>query len=181
MSLICPKCSNENKDKAVFCSNCGETLDKDKDYKRYDSIGGWLIVLVIGMVFLPLRILATIGEVSQNLKYEKLISLYPSMGEYLSNALTINYILLTMSFFLVYFFFTKKSYFPKIFIGWLILNIIVLLVDASMANSLAIDNSELQDILRAESIKNILSGLFVSAIWIPYMLISKRVKGTFTK
>lgn len=181
MSLQCPKCNKENTDKAVFCSNCGETLDKDKDYKRYDSIGGWLFLLGISIAFLPFKILAVIGELFKTLENAELINLYPKIEELLNNELTVNYMLLIISFFIVYFFFTKKIYFPKIFIGWLILNIFILIYDVSMVSSLAINNEKIQSAIYFETSKDILMAIVIATILIPYMLISKRVKGTFTK
>lgn len=175
MSLICPKCGTENKNDAAFCSSCGEVLDKERDFKKYDSIGGWLILLAIGLVFLPLRIISEIANVNKVLENRELLSAFPKLETYLHNSTIVNYLLLAFSIYILYVFFKKQALFPKLFIGYLVLGIVTTVVDASIASS--IFGKEID--ISVDILKEIFTSILGAAIWIPYMLMSKRVKGTF--
>jgi predicted nucleic acid-binding Zn ribbon protein len=181
MSLICPKCSKENTDKAIFCSNCGETLDKDKDFNRYDSIGGWLYVVGIGIVLSPIWSLANIGAFNDMKSNENLVTSYPNVISLINNGLLVHYLQLAIAIIMIYLFFWKKSIFPEAFIGWLIFNIALVVINNYIDSSIFYDYPQVIQEINSESIKDFFKSLIRALVWIPYMLISKRVKGTFIK
>lgn len=177
MSLVCSKCGYENKNDAVFCSNCGESLDKEKDFKRYDGIGGWLILFAIGIILTPLRFLANIGEVKDVKTNEYILQQMPEVISFANNEIGFLYLFFVISLYIAYLFFAKKSTFPKVFIFWLIANFIFIIVDANAWTSFFPDEPS----IKSEVMRSVFGGVVQMAIWIPYLIMSKRVKGTFIK
>ena len=78
---------------------------------------------------------------------------------------------------LVILFFTKSHRFPKLLIAFYATNLLFIALDLVWASGIpavsAMDNTD--------SIKELVQAIAKCAIWIPYMLVSKRVKNTFAK
>ncbi len=79
--------------------------------------------------------------------------------------------------FVAFLFFSKKKAFPKWYIGMLLFTLVFILVDA-MAIKAVLPNEPIFD---PETVKELGRTLIASFIWIPYMLVSKRVNATFVK
>jgi branched-subunit amino acid transport protein len=79
--------------------------------------------------------------------------------------------------FIAFLFFSKKKVFPKWYIGILLFTLSFILVDALVVKSVLPDES----VFDAETTKEFGRSLVVTLIWVPYMLVSKRVKATFVK
>ncbi len=151
--------------------------------KKYEGLGGWLILVGISVVISPLRLLTelkTFLPIFNNGTWEALTT--PTLESYnsffsslLIGEILFNSLMMLFSAYLIYLFFTKKSFFPKLYIWVLILNLVFIPLDAILV-SLAFPNTEVFDV---ETIKAIGKALLASLIWIPYLLISKRVKATF--
>ncbi|NMO96110.1 DUF2569 domain-containing protein [Paenibacillus lemnae] len=83
-------------------------------------------------------------------------------------------ILLVVIIFLLY---RRKRAFPKTMIGFMVLGAVAGILDHAVINQISfITEEEL-----AHSSKVVGRTIFYSAIWIPYLLRSKRVKNTFVK
>jgi hypothetical protein len=93
----------------------------------------------------------------------------------LAGEMFFNSLMILASLYLIYLFFTKKSFFPKLYIWTLVFSLIFIPLDAILVSSI-FPNIEVFD---AETMKEIGRTVIVSLVWIPYMLISKRVKATF--
>ena len=79
--------------------------------------------------------------------------------------------------FIAYLFFMKKKIFPKVYIGMLIFSFLFIVLDA-LAIKMVLPDEVIFD---KDTIRAMGRGAISMAIWIPYMLVSKRVKATFIK
>ncbi len=79
--------------------------------------------------------------------------------------------------YMAYRFFTKKTDFPKWYIGIAVFTLVYVLADA-FAVKLVLPNEPVFD---PDTIKEVARSVIMVIIWVPYMLVSKRVKATFIK
>lgn len=137
-------------------------------------ISPFILLAELSKVYLPMfndgtwEALTTLTSESYNSSF--LFLLAGLAGEMFFNSLMI-----LASLYLIYLFFSKKSFFPKLYIWILVFSLIFIPLDAILASSI-FPNIEVFD---AETMKEIGRTVIVSLVWIPYMLISKRVKATF--
>jgi hypothetical protein len=153
---------------------------------KVEGLGGWLVLVGLGVVVSPLRIIAQVFPT-----YAKLISdgswtalTTPGSAAYsplwmpiLVTEIVVNLALVLAWVFVAFQFFGKRARFPKLYISMLAATITFQLFDA-WAITLVSSNAEVFD---AETTKELGRSIFVALIWIPYMLISKRVKATFVR
>lgn len=86
-----------------------------------------------------------------------------------------NTLMFFVSIYIIYLFFNKKSTFPKVFIGLIIFQLVFVVTDAYAVGAML----PYQDIqfMSGDITRRALAPL----IWIPYMMLSERVKTTFVK
>ena len=77
--------------------------------------------------------------------------------------------------YLVYLFFSKHYLLPKFYITILIIVPLIILLDTWLATSVVPD----EPMFDSDTLKELIRSLIAGLIWIPYMLVSKRVKLTF--
>ena len=184
---ICKKCDAAIEDNIKFCGNCGEK-SSDENFesteKNIEGLGGWLILVGIGVIISPLQLLAVLSKtylpIFKDGTWEALTSptseVYNSMfSSLIIGEIFINSMVFIASIYLIYLFFSKKSFFPKLYIGLIVFSLIFIPLDAILVSSI-FPNIEVFD---AETMKALGKSIIVGLIWIPYMLISKRVKATF--
>ncbi|WP_392559281.1 DUF2569 domain-containing protein [Orbus mooreae] len=147
------------------------------------GIGGWLILVAIRIVVAPLSLLFFIVVSLNEIVFSGLLQELSSMDSpyYLSGFLpvylievAINIFFLLLSIYLAYLFFTKNYKTPKIFIINESAYLVFLVIDTLVCTHL-FDYYE-ADI---QTIKDIVKSFIACCIWIPYFLISVRVKNTF--
>lgn len=150
------------------------------------GLGGWLVLVGIGIVLSPIRLLVTYvpmylpifedgtweiltteGSEAYHILWAPLL-----IGEIIFNACMIGIFI-----YLIYLFFSKHYMFPKIFIGVFVVTLIFIPLDAWVV-SLIIPNEPIFD---PETAKEFGRSLVGALIWVPYMIVSKRVKATFAK
>ena len=148
------------------------------------GLGGWLILVGLGVVISPFRLL---GEITQNHvpmfndgTYETLTTpgtalYHPFWSTFIWGEIVINTFVVIASIALIVVFFSKKKIFPKFYIGLVSFSYLFILVDA-MLIKVVMPNADIFDV---DTVKELIRGLFAAVIWIPYMLFSKRVKVTF--
>ena len=101
----------------------------------------------------------------------------PLWAPFIAFELIANIIMFGVSIVLLILFFMESKRVPKLYIGWLLLNLAVQVIDHLLANQIPLvaaqaDPSGMTELVRA----------FVgSAIWVPYFLKSVRVRNTFVK
>lgn len=169
-----------------------QILDTPEPSKRrpateyYDRIGGWLILVAIGLILSPFR-----------LAYSLLVELLPALDaetwDYLTSPdspvyhalwkpliifeLLGNGLFLIFSVVLLYYFFSRKKELPRLIIIFYAANLLFILLDYLLAAQIPMV-AEMDD---GSTYREIGRSIVASAIWIPYFLLSERVKGTFIK
>jgi hypothetical protein len=152
--------------------------------KKLEGLGGWLVLVGLGIIFSPLRIVSQAFPVYSDMFSNGAWAALTTSGAktynplwtlILSGEMAINVALVVAWAFIAFLFFTKKSVFPKWYIGILLFTVAFIIIDALVMKAL-LPNEPVFD---AETTKEIARSLFVTLIWVPYMLISKRVKATF--
>ncbi|MBI6632957.1 DUF2569 domain-containing protein, partial [Pseudomonas paralactis] len=86
-----------------------------------------------------------------------------------------NTLLILAYVYLLYLFFTKSYLFPQLFIVVFFVSLVFIPLDAWLGSffdsSMSIDNPEVK--------KEMMGSLISACIWVPYMVVSKRVRATF--
>jgi len=155
-----------------------------KEKKDIKGLGGWLILVGFGILFSPLRSIALLfpiyKEIFANGTWEILTT--PGTEVYnilwapiLLSEIGINIILLIVWVYIAYLFFTKKKLFPKMYIGIMLFSLIFIVVDAFAIQIVLPDEPTFDK----DTLKELFRSVIAIAIWVPYMLVSKRVKATF--
>jgi hypothetical protein len=159
------------------------TAQKEMTYER---IGGWLILLGIGLVISPFKvgatmikdllpvfangswgILTTPGSHAYHPLWAPLI-----IFEVVGNIGTIVLCLITS-----WFFFHKSRIAPQLVIAFLLINLVLIGGDFLLSNLIpAVARHS-----NAGTIRDLTRSFIAAAIWVPYCLRSKRVKATFVR
>lgn len=149
-----------------------------------EGIAGWLILPAIGLIFMPIRGAVTVFSEFLPIFTEGQWQVFTTPGTEIYHPLWAPLLIFEISgnlgfiifnIILAVLFFQKSSRTPNIYIAFLGLNIIFLLGDYFIADLIptiaAMDDSD--------SMKEIMRSVIAATIWIPYFLVSKRVKNTF--
>jgi hypothetical protein len=148
------------------------------------GLGGWLILVGIGVVFSPIKLVNQMKSLYVPLFQDGSIELLTNPGsEYyipgfkplLYGEIIVNLITFILGLFLIYLFFSKKALFPKLYIFLAVWSLFFILVDVYLGH-LLFPNEVIFD---RETIRDTFAALFTVLIWVPYMRMSKRVKATF--
>ena len=84
------------------------------------GLGGWLILVGLGVIISPFYILTVIPEflpIFQDNMYDELVSAAPLFGLFLWTEIVVNLIIFLGSIYLIFLFFAKKTFFPKFIFG----------------------------------------------------------------
>ncbi len=151
------------------------------------GLGGWLVLVAIGRILGPLVLLNAIYQIfSVYFKSGMLTQLsdpdsnmYSALWKPMAFFELIgNVVLLGLSVLLIVLFFMKKKQFPIVYIGMMVLNVLIMLIDLifiyQIQKALALD-------LNITATSQLIAAIVTSGVWIPYMLVSKRVKNTFIR
>jgi hypothetical protein len=157
------------------------------DDEELTGIGGWLILVGIGRVialpatlwiifhtYVPQLTSGALDKLSQpgNVAYSTLwkpIILFEFYN---------NIVLVIFEVVLLFLFFKKKKWFPKVCISMLIFSIVFTIIDAALVSKL---QSSISISLNINPLTQVTKVIVSSAVWIPYFLTSKRVKNTFIR
>ena len=143
-----------------------------------------MILVAIGIVVTPFRLILLISttypEIFTTGIWEALTTqgsdaYNPLWAPILIGELLINLGLLLVWLYIAYKFFTKSKDFPKWYIGVAVFSFVFIIVDA-YAIKLVLPNEPVFD---PDTTRELIRSLFMVVIWVPYMLVSKRVKATF--
>jgi hypothetical protein len=157
------------------------------DQKSLQGLGGWLVLVSIGVVLSPIRMV--IGgwqsyiEVFGAGTLAELMD--PSSSAYRATLMPLlvfesvgNLLLFGFSIFAIYLFFQKKLQFPKLYSAFLVIIPVFLLLDGWLS-TLVFPEVPASDIMDEELAKDIFQSIVACSIWVPYFILSKRVKATF--
>ena len=149
-------------------------------------LGGWLILVGLGVVFSPVRLLMTTlpayqpllqSDVWSALTSEDSPAYHPLWGPLLVGEITVNLGIFLASLYLIYLFFTRHWLFPSFYIGIVLTSLVFIPADAWLV-SIVLQEQPMFD---ANTTRELVRTLIGALIWIPYMLMSERVKTTFVK
>jgi hypothetical protein len=148
-------------------------------YQHLEGLGGWLIYFGFGLVISPFLFIRTIFASNLSFlidpKHQAFLSSHRAFSALIVSEIITNIISLIALIFLNYLFFSKRHLFPKLMIFYLVLRVCLLTFN-HFAFQMAAPNID----FAAGSVK--LARAFLSClIWIPYLLISRRVKVTFVR
>ncbi len=149
------------------------------------SIGGWLVLPSIGVVFRPfIELFSLLSDpiyfdhsnwisVLQNDNY----SSFSGLGFVLGFELIYSIVFIVFSLLVFWQFFKKRSSFPRLMVFFLASELVITVLDMVLVYFLVENGKSLN--ADPESMQFLLSVLFSALIWIPYFLNSSRVKKTF--
>ncbi|MFC4689543.1 DUF3857 domain-containing protein [Dokdonia genika] len=150
------------------------------------NIGGWLILIAIGLVFTPIVILVQILSEDGYFDAYTWSALWNSEGLtgkpmiiLIAIEMIINVALIVYSFVVIILFFKRRTIVPRLMIILYAGTLAFLILDSVAANALASDMFTPEE--NQESLKEIIKAIFRCAVWIPYFIMSERVKETFVK
>ena len=158
-------------------------MSNDNELK---GLSGWLILVGIGVVIAPIRLLVTYipiyTPIFEDGTWEAVTSvdseLYnPLWGPLLIGEIAYNSIMVAASLYLIYLFFSKHYLFPKLYIAIVAVSLVFIPLDAWLVTK-ALPTEPMFD---PETTMELMRVLIGGLIWVPYMLVSKRVKATFVE
>jgi hypothetical protein len=148
------------------------------------GIGGWLILPLIGLFVFPVRVVISLisdywplfqGGVWGNLTTPGSEVYHPLCAPVIAVEIAFNAGFLLLDLALLYLLFTKSYRFPKAFIAFALLNLAFIVGDAAVAWQIPAVAARGLEAPGAE----VARALVLAAVWVPYMLVSKRVRNTF--
>jgi hypothetical protein len=150
------------------------------------GLGGWLILVAIGLFTRPLLILGafvTGWDGYFSMEVWRLCAVpggdnyHPMYAPVLIFEVLGNLVMLAMNLLCIALFFGRRRMFPRAFIALLVVSAIVLIADHLLSAQLP----TVQAAADSKSSREVFRAIFGGAIWIAYALHSKRVKATFIR
>lgn len=158
--------------------------NRDAAPQQYDKIGGWLILVAIGLIFAPIRLLVVLfkdllpalsADTWSRLTTPGAEAYHPLWAPLLLFEVIGNCLFILSPIIIAVFFFQRRRFVPRLIIVLLLANLVFVAIDYFAADLIPFvaaqeDMGSLVELIRV---------LIACAIWVPYFLVSKRVKGTF--
>ncbi len=154
--------------------------------KNLEGLGGWLVFVGLGIIISPLVIIgknfSAHSEIFSNGSWEVLttpgaVAYNPLWAPLICGEMATLGGMVLAWIFTAYLFFSNKKVFPKWYIGMLLFTLAFMFIDALAINFL-LPNEPAFDV---ETTKEFRCAFIIALIWVPYMIVSKRVKATFVK
>lgn len=148
------------------------------------GIGGWLILVVIGLIVTPLKIsymlFNTYWPIFRNGTWDQLTtpgmpSYHVFWAPYLTFEIVGNIVTMALGLTTLFYLLRKSRKTPRMAIFWYGWSATLVVIDTCAGNLIPAVAAEPDP----ASTKELIRGLIGAAIWIPYFLVSKRVKATF--
>jgi len=102
-------------------------------------------------------------------------------GPALLSELIINTILVLCWPVLIILFMRGKRILPKLLIGYYLLEVVLVCMTTFGFSIITMQQFELSELFCPENLSHILNGSIWAMIWVPYFIVSKRVRNTFVK
>jgi uncharacterized protein DUF2569 len=149
------------------------------------GIGGWLILVAIGLCVAPIRIGAEIVRGLRPLSPATWHAIttpgtrvyHPLFGPLIIGELAMNAVLFIWAGALLYLFFAKRRAFPTAMILFLVARVVFQAVDLGVALMVPVAAAR----IGGEVYGSLAGGILVAVIWGRYFVASKRVEATFTR
>ena len=156
------------------------------DNNDLKGLRGWLILVGFGVVIAPFRLAVELLPLYYGIftdgSFEVLTTAgsnayHPMWAPLIMFETLFNSLIILASCYLIYLYFSKHYIFPKIYIAIMSLSLIFIPFDAWLLSFVMPD----EPMFDAETTKQFVRTLVAAVIWVPYMLISQRVKATFVE
>lgn len=149
-----------------------------------EGLGGWLILVGIAVVASPFRIaldaVMTFQPIFSDGTWTTLTD--PTDATYnplwkviILGEIATNILMGLAWLYAAYLFFTKQPLFPLWFRSLLIISFMVILADAFLIMFI----QPTAQVFDTDTVKNLARSIVAIAVWVPYTLLSKRVRNTF--
>lgn len=150
------------------------------------GLGGWLILPAIGLIVFPLKMFITLTSVFVPIFQKGYWHTLTTPGSkayhvlwapFIMTELIGNLLFISFDIILIFLFFMKSYRFPMLYVAFLGLNLAFVLGDFFFVK--LIPAAAAEDDVRA--LVEVTRTTIAAMIWVPYFLLSKRVKNTFVK
>ena len=155
-----------------------EVVNTISTRESYDKIGGFLILLAIGLFIATVSYVKDIADfliVLNSGDFELFKDSFKNIMYFYTES---SLVLLIFLIFIWVNFFKKRRDFPKLLTIYFVLNISIAIITL-----ISIDKSGLANLMESKDLQDMSTSLFGfvfgALVWIPYLFISKRAKGTF--
>jgi hypothetical protein len=158
------------------------------------GVGGWLVLPIIGLCITALwalvditRYLPTMWRAWDVFTDPASDAYHPLWGPYIGFSTFLQFFLLLAPIFLLWLINKKKRVLPAIIVGYYVAVLFILLIDfvavatffSEWMADLGRADEVSTEVFRAAS--SVFRGIIFCGIWIPYFLLSSRVRATFTR
>jgi hypothetical protein len=156
----------------------------DASERQYDKIGGWLLIVAIGLILAPIRLMVVLfkdllpslsTDAWSRLTTPGTEAYHPLWAPLLLFEIIGNCVFILFPIIIAVFFFQKRRFVPQLIIVLLLANLVFVAIDYFVSDLIPFVAAQ-EDI---GSLVELIRVLIACAIWVPYFLVSKRVKGTF--
>ena len=137
---------------------------KEEDLK---GLGGWLILVGIGVVLSPIRIIGDLMPIYLDIPWKEVMSEFPLLGVFIVFEILVNVFLVGASIYLIFLFFSKNIKFPKLYYFLLVFSIGFIFIDAFIVKLLIPE----EPMFDPETSKQLFQSIISFAIWGTYILI----------
>lgn len=154
--------------------------------EKLKGLGGWLILVGIGVVFAPIRMFIQLVPMYREIFSDGVLEALTTPGSeaftpgfmpFLVFELSGNGLVFLASLWLIYLFFSKSYLFPRVYIAIATGSFLFIIVDTLIAARLFPEFP----VFDPDTMREIARSVFTVVIWVPYMLLSRRVKLTFVE
>jgi len=152
------------------------------------NIGGWLILFAIGIVITPFRVgfvlyqiisNITVPGVWQAITTPGMEAYHPLWQPIITAEIGVNTLIVITAVFIAVLFFLRKKIVPLAIIIYLLFSMVFVSLDYIFSNMIpAVSQANGKDMQGSISV---IQAVGICLIWVPYFIISKRVKKTFVK
>ena len=158
-------------------------MPPSRHHRYLDGLGGWLILVMLGMIFTPIGIGVTMARLYPTIfhleRWQQLTmpgnaTYHPLWMPILLFELVYNALVIVLCIFVTVLFFQKRYVWPRCYIALLVLIVAGLIIDAILVQQIPAAAAQ-----AVFSLRDIFGGLVRAAVWIPYTLVSIRVRVTF--
>ena len=152
--------------------------------EQYKGLSGWLLLVGLGVIVSPIRLFALLATTYwpifndgtwSVLTTAGTASYHPLWAPLLLGEVAFNGLMFLAHLWLVVLFFTTSRLFPPVFIALVLSSLVFIPLDAWIVSFVLPD----EPIFDPETVKEFGRSAATGLIWIPYLLLSKRVKATF--
>jgi hypothetical protein len=150
------------------------------------GIGGWLLLVVLGLVIAPLRVVHLLATQHVPMLRDGAWGILTTPGTELYHPLWAPLIVfevvgnlgsIALALATLWLMFRKSRHTPRVAIAWLAWSTAIVVIDFILGQQIPMVAAQ----SGPDETRELTRALVSSAIWIPYFLVSKRVKATFVE